>query len=435
MRQPTVRPCLVPFALALLVCALVAPVQAQRGGRMCQEEGKLEFEVSNKYLIDYEPFEDPETERTWEVLYWSKAIESDNHGIPFTPCSRCQDEDLLAAATAEYDALVADKLAWLEARREVDETAKVKKPIAHVETTHFIVAWGISKVKWEKKSLKMDDAALLFAMRIEQMYERFQKLTGTVDKDFMRTKHHFYFFEKENESRVAGTIYAGMTGAGTVRRSGGSNHESMVIGWRDKSKHPSTEDFMRHWIYNATHQLTACYYNPHWFKPGERGLSPPWLNDKYGWLAAGLAHWFEWDFDGRATNFSFREQDATQKWKGPDWRKNVWKAVQAEAAPDFAEVATKPVEALDVREHQFAYSWVDFLMSREGEGLMGKALQLAKKENPARDILKDAFGISMLSFEREWAEWVTVEYSPTKKDDDRLQPRTQEPVGTPQRGG
>ncbi|MCB9897395.1 MAG: hypothetical protein H6825_05280 [Planctomycetes bacterium] len=423
LAPPVVRPL---AACAALVLWLATSASAQHGGRDCQTTGKLPYDVSSKYLVDYTPFVDEGKPRTWEVLFWSKAIESDNMGIDWIPCKRCVDKDLLASAEAELTALMDARTAWLAERRQVDAVVKVDDPLAHVETTHFVVAWNIPKITVDKKSIRAEDAALLYAMRMEQTYARFQDLTGTTDADYMKTKHYFYFFEKEREALLAGSRYAGLTGSGTVRRAGGDSHDSVVVGWFDKSKTPSDEDFQRHWIYNLTHQMTAAYYNVFWFKPGEKGLSPPWLNDKYGWLGAGLAHWMEWDFDEKATNFSFREQDLNARWKGPDWRKNVWKAVKAEDFPSFAEAITKPIEALSVQEHQFCYSWIDFLMHKDSHA-MASAMKLAKMERPARDILKEAWGISMLTFEGEWAAWVLEEYAPTNKTGGTLLGR---PIGT-----
>lgn len=416
-----IRPALLPLLGALLAL----PVAAQPAYD-CQDHGKTPFDVSDRDRADTSAFLDPAQPATWKVLYWSKNIESDNHGIDWVPCKRTVDKDLLEKIEAEYAAEVAARTAWLAERREIDEVVKAGSPLAHVETTHFMIAWGVPKISVGKKTVRDADAALLYAMRMEQTYARFAALTGVVDRDFTKSKHHFYFFEKQREAEVAGPRYAGLSGAGTVRRAGGDSHESMVVGWMDKSKTPSDEDFQRHWIYQLTHQLTAAYYNPYWLKPGEKGLSPLWLNDKYGWLGEGLAHWMEWDFDGKATNFSFREQDLNARWKGPDWRKNVWKAVKAGEMPSFAEAITKPSDALTVEEHAFCYAWVDYLMHIKSTA-MAEALKLAKLERPARDILKDAFGLSMLTFEQDWAAWVLEEYAPTNKSGGTL---LGQPLGT-----
>ena len=107
-----------------------------------------------------------------------------------------------------------------------------------------------------------------------------------------------------------------------------------------------------------------------------------------------------------STKAELGEHDAKARWRGGDWRKNIWKAVMAEEAAAFPEVITKPTPALSAREHQFVWSWVDYLMARDAAA-MGKALKMAKMEASTRDILKECWGISTIGFETGWAEWVS----------------------------
>lgn len=413
----------------LLAVLLMAPtVMAQEPGEQlcgtCKTTGKVELDVSKKFEDEHEHGE------KWEVLFCADAIEADDMAMLWKPCPRCKTPSVQAKAQAEWDAIAAKNEAWLEERRTVDEFLDTE--MAHVETTHFVVSWNVPKISVNKKSVKMHAAAHLYARRMEELYERFQGMFGIDDRQNMKNKHWFYVLEKERQALTAGPVYAGLQGSGTVKRAGGADKESVLVMWRDKSNHPGDDDFHRHWIHSAVHQFTSVYYDIFWFASGQKGLSPPWLNDKYGWLDAGLAHWFEMDFDGQCTTFCIREHDAKARWRGGDWRKNIWKAVMAEEVASFPEVITKPTQALSAREHQFVWSWVDFLMARDTSA-MGKAMKMAKMEGSTRDILKECWGLSTIGFETDWAEWVATEYAPTNKEG-RMDPRDQLPQ-EPRDGG
>ena len=73
----------------------------------------------------------------------------------------------------------------------------------------------------------------------------------------------------------------------------------------------------------------------------------------------------------------------------------------------------RPTPALTAKEHQFVWSWVDFLMDRDASQ-MGLAIKLAKQEAPTRDILSQCWGLTTLSFEEAWSSWVMERYAPNK---------------------
>ena len=413
------------LVILLVVCGNVTAQEAgERLCGYCKTSGKVPVEVSKKYADDHDRGE------TWEVLHCADAIEADDMAMDWKPCARCKTPSVKKKAQQEWNAIEAANMAWLGERRSVDEMLDSK--FAHVETTHFIVSWNVPKISINRKSVKMHDAAHLYARRMEELYAKFQGLFGIEDRQNMRNKHWFYVLEKERQALEAGPVYAGLQGSGTVKRAGGASQESVAVMWRDKSEHPGDDDFHRHWIHSAVHQFTSVFYDINWFKTGQKGLSPPWLNDKYGWLDAGLAHWFEMDFDQKCSTFCIREHDAKARWRGGDWRKNIWKAVMAEEAASFPEVISKPTQALSAREHQFVWSWVDYLMARDASA-MGKALKMTKMEASTRDILKECWGISTIGFESGWAEWVASEYAPSSKEG-RGNPRNQLP-NLPATGG
>ncbi len=413
------------WLFCLLVCA---PVFAQQPGEAlcgrCGTTGKQEFDVDRALAVEHEHGEQ------WEVLFCSEAIESKNMGLDWIVCPHCRTASLQELAQTEWDAIAETNRVWLEERRRMERLAEFDE-VVYLETTHFILSWNLSKMKVDRKTLRMHESAHLFARRFEEFYAEFQAITRVVDEDNMRNKHFVFAFEEGAQALAVGPTYAGLSHSGTVKRTGGADKDSVIVTWRQKSEHPSEGDFHRHLIHNLTHQLTSVYRNTSWFTPGQFGLAPPWLNDDYGWFDAGLAHWFERRVDGRSETYCFREQDVGSRWGGGDWHRNVWKAVMAEEWPSFALLLNKPTQSLTAREHQFCWSWVDFLLSRNAEGT-AQAIKLAKMETPTREILREVYRLSMLSFEEDWAEWVKQAYAPSNKDPG-FDPRRDDDQGAPQR--
>jgi len=404
------RPPLIP--LVALLAAVLAPALAAQGrdllcGR-CDTTGKVPSEVDGRFSV--------EDEGEFPVLRCSVAIEDhDTHGLDWEPCPRCKAPSLQAKAEEEYAAKVAELQQWLASRREVDEATRTDD-LVHVETEHFVLAWDLDSIRTaDKRTYRQHEAAHLYAERFEDQYARFQELFGVTDENNLVDEHYIYVFEKQSAHRIAGPLYTGLSGGSTVKRSGGDTTQSSIVTWWNKSEMPSEPDLYRNLVHNITHLLTSCYYDMSWFPMGQVGLMPTWLNDEYGWLDAGLAHWFEWQTDQECTTYCFREQDTTRRWRSPDWKKNVWKAVTSgsDDVPSFARVITKPTQALDAREHQFCWSWVDFLIARGSEE-MGVMMRMCKQERPVREMLVEAYGISYLAFEREWADWVATEYAPRR---------------------
>lgn len=392
----------------LLLLAGALPAQGDLLCARCKTTGRVASAIDGKFAI--------EDAGEFPVVHCSELIEEHpTHGLDWEPCPRCKAPSLQAKAQQEHDALVAGLLQWLAARRQIDEATRTPG-LVHLETEHFLIAWDLDSIKTDdRKVYRQHEAAHLYAQRMEGLYARFQQLFGITDDNNIVDKHHLYVFEKEAAYRIAGPLYTGLSGGSTVKRSGGDATESSIVTWWDKTETPSEPDVHRNLVHNVIHLLTSAYYDWSWFPPGEVGLMPLWLNDKYGWLDAGLAHWFEWELDEKCTTYCFREQDATSRWKGLDWKKNVWKAVTtgSEEIPSFADAVTKPTQALSALEHQFCWSWVDFLISR-GSERMGVLLRLCKQERPVRDMLKEAYEISFLTFEQEWAAWVATEYAPER---------------------
>ena len=376
----------------------------------CSTTGKVPFELDRKFSAESDAGEG------WKVEFCSEAAEDGNYGLDWIPCARCKTPSLQARAMAEYDAVKQAADAWLKDRRKVDRVVGADKPLVHVRTTHFTICTDVPKLVTEKKQVyRMHELAHLYAQRLEDFYTRYRQMFGVEEQDNIKHHHFLYLFDEQEQAWLCGPVYTGLQGLPSVKRAGGVEHESTVVTWWDKGEYPKDTDMYRHQLHNFTHQFTSVYYNPSWFPPNTLGLMPPWLNDKYGWLDEGLAHWFEMQHDGIANTYCFREQNVTSRWGSNDWRKNVFKAVGAGDVPSFADVTVKATQSLSAKEHQFAWSWVDFLLAQGDPKLMGQAMRKCKEKEETRDIIKDVWGLTALNFESSWSAWVLENYAPNAK--------------------
>lgn len=375
----------------------------------CKTTGRASFTRDMKFVLE------DEGGPTWATDFCSEALESENMGLAWLPCKNCKTPSLKAAAQKEYDEHKAAGDEWLKDKRRIDKIVKAEKPLTFVQTTHFSIVWNIPKITTkDKKNYDAHAAAHLYARRLEEFYALFQEMFGITDANNMKNLHTLMVFEEHDQAWLAGPAFTMLQGVPTVKRAGGANHDSCVVTWWDKSIYSKDADMWRHQLHNWTHQLTAIFYDMSWFAPGKIGLSPPWLNDKYGWLDEGLAHWFEIELEKNSKVFTFcmRETDSESHWGGDDWRRNIFKAVNAEDIPSFADVSGKPSDALTAKENQFAWTWVDFLLKRDAAA-MGRALKDCKLIKPTRDILKEEWNLTVLDFQGTWKEWVLENYTPT----------------------
>jgi hypothetical protein len=239
------------FALLLLAFALPmgTPTSAQEPGERlcgtCKTTGRIALDINKKFSMDHEHGE------TWKVLHCADAIESDDMAMDWKPCARCKTPSVQEKAIKQWEAIEAEKLAWLAERRKVDELIDAKG-MAHVETTHFIISWNIPKVTTgDRKTYRMHEAAHLYARRMEELYAKFQEMFKVEDRQNMRNKHYWYVLEKEREALTVGPVYAGLGhGHREARRwrrpRVGGRHVAQQVGAPERRRLPPPLDPQRH---------------------------------------------------------------------------------------------------------------------------------------------------------------------------------------------
>lgn len=363
------------------------PIKDQHLCPKCKTTGRLPNE-----------FHEEHQELEKGVLFCSWCIVTDKtaHGLPWFPCRRCRNKDLQAKAEAEFDKLVKVRLDWLKERRKVDEALGVKKPLLHMETKHFVWAWSIPRMKGPgNKLFKTHELLHLYAKRMEDFYEKFQKVYQVKDKDNVNNKHYIYSFESFRIARKASVLYAKLSAQnGRTTRQG---DPSVFVTWWDKSLMPSDEDYHRSMIHNVNHLLTAVYKN-HW-----------WLHE-CGIAYEGGSHWWEIYYYGKATSRCFLEANSLSGWRSSKWQAIVKKAVLADKQPKLLDLLLKPGTSLDATEHVFAWSYMDYMMHMDARKTM-LFFQTLTEKKPARDAFKRAFNTSIPRFEEEWKAFVIEKYS------------------------
>ena len=352
----------------------------------CKNTGKLPNPI-------YEKGMGPEE----HVIYCSYIMEEDEKamGLPWIVCERCRNEDCKAKAQAEFDKEIAKRKAWLAERRKIDADLGVNNPLLHLETKHFKWAWNIPKFTFNRKKYRMHDGLHLYAQRMEDFYKDFQEKHKITDLDNFNSMHQMFCFERQTTGRKACMLYGEQ--ASSIGKVTKQTKPSVFVTWWNKSKTPQDEDFHRDMIHNVTHLMCASYGT--WW----------WLYE-HGWAYEGSAHWWEIHYYNKATSHCFREVNSTSNWIATKWPAKVKKAVMAGKNPSITDILPVPGGSLSAKDHLFAWSYVDYMMSMDPHKTI-QTFDILKKKKPAREAFLKVWGWSVLGFEERWKEYVKKNYS------------------------
>jgi hypothetical protein len=142
------------------------------------------------------------------------------------------------------------------------------------------------------------------------------------------------------------------------------------------------------------------------------------------WIKEGWSHWLLRRIDGKWNQFDQQEGSAADMKKVSDWAPYVRNLVSTNGkfAP-FSEAYTwRDFGAITFNDHTAIWSRMDFLIA-QGKDKFQKFLFAVKGRvddqwypdqsdlvGATRDALRDAYGISVLDFDRKWGEWVKANY-------------------------
>jgi len=370
-----------------IILSAAAHAQDVKGRKCskCKTKGKIE-----------NPFMTPSiTSMEEKALFCSYVIANDKkgHGISWIPCFRCRNPVLGERAEREFDTLVAAKTKWLDARLKAEE--KLEMELTFVETEHFIIAWDIPKiVTKDKKTYKLHAALHLYAERLEAFFNDFMSFLRIDEKELRNKKHRIYLFERQKHCLKAGREYTGLNCWNAAKLPG---NPSILVSWYDRGNMRTEEDFHRHLVHHISHLLNVSYYRMEW------------LAARAGWADEGLGHFFEYKYFGRADN-TCDEEGEEEELSHSDWEYQVRQGVAAGKGPSFSEICSKSTTALHGRDHQLAWSYIDFLMKKKDPGLFKVFMKVIKQKKDCRDAVKEAYSLNVITFQKEWEEYVLEKY-------------------------
>lgn len=331
-----------------------------------------------------------------KVRFCSFTMESDKNGLgnPWLPCVKCRNPDVQAKAEAEFKKVIGVRKEWLAERREIDKFLKVKKPLYHLETEHFVWAWDIPKLKAGRKTYDAHGSLHLYASRMEKFYSDFLERHKITPGDNLYNFHQLYVFRRQKTAQAATGKYAQQYSiSGRMTKPG---YQSAVVTWWDKSMMPTDEDLFRYLVHNVTHLFTSSYKTGHWCY-------------QTGMVYEGIAHWWEIYYTKTATIYCQQERNKLTDWITEDWKLKVRKLVRGDRVPPLTEMLMTNGGSLVGKEHVYGWSVMDYMIYMDSKKTLD-FIALLKDKKPPRDAFMEIWGRSLLSFEEQWKEYVKTKY-------------------------
>lgn len=312
-------------------------------------------------------------------------------GTGFVVCKECKSPTAQAALDAKKAQFGPRKTALAEL------DLKMGRPLCKVETEHFVLVFDLERIKVDKKFLNRHEGIHLYAKRLEELYADYCARLTLTDKDFRKKTRVFIWWLAEDHE--AGSMaFCGEKARGGVKLLGDFPAYS-VCG--NKQFFQNDERLHRNVVHSVAHLLLSAQQFPAWMG-----------NVKAGWCDEGLSHWFEDRYWGVCDNYCYQEADSNVDFKSGKYRLAVRRMVESNQAPSVAQVFERNVDTLTPPEHAVSFSYVDYLLTRDGEKFKALCAKL-KKKVPTRDALKEIYGFGPLEFESLWKAWVLQTY-PTK---------------------
>lgn len=305
------------------------------------------------------------------------------NGLDATICPRCHGAE---SDLEDWKRRESDREKWLDrANKFVKDTGD---DLVIVQSAHYYLGYGIEEVKAGKKRYDKHAGAHLYAQRIEKLYDECQKIFQ-VDGHPKGFKFDVHLFGTE-ASCAKLTQKLGGTNPGTGWKLNGNN-KMVFTTYENPGVHPGDEDFHQYVIHNTAHLLIRRF-------GGFSSNFPAWLEN-------GFASLMEYRmFEGTRTT-CFTEQPPDSPWKGSDWKDKVRKSVLGGNAKSFDELAEEPLDSMDYRDHAFAFSYVDFLVSHDREKFVALVKELQKEKPDSKAAIKKAYGWIVGELEEEWKKF------------------------------
>ena len=317
-------------------------------------------------------------------------------GNLFVDCKHCTNPDAerdLASRKKKQDE-------WLKKRRErVD--ALIQHSVLHGASEHFDFVCDLKPMKVNKVRFSTHDLLHLYLRRMEDFRKKFIKVLQLGPAD-MGIRTEVLFWRDGRDQSLAARKFCGISASGSGVKMMGTY--SIYSFQYQKRFTPKDSDVHRTLVHNLAHLFLS-------------NIKPElWIGHlKGGWVDAGLGHYFEYLLDGTCATFCYEEVASNKSFKSGKWLVPVRKMVALKKAPSFSEVSQKNTDSINVKEHAVCFSWIHYLFEGDlgGKNPGKKFVQMVrilKHKKPTRDALRAVYGVSPLTFERKWKEWVLKTY-------------------------
>ncbi len=378
------------------------------------------------------------------------------------PYTRNKPENLARAGYLSYGPFTFGNLGPDPVSSEAIEQHLSYAPILWVETAHFrfgsnLPQWTVpfdpdirAKVRGELERLaekipninpkaKVLDPWLrlhLFAQRLEDIYAEFSKLAGVTDKDFpariedvvlqpgvrymghgpylgMRDKFLVLLFDKEGSFQDYMKSYLGRQSK-YGQRWHFKDVSSLIYTVAAESDEGRLKDD------TALHGNVAFNVSQN-LLDGFRHYS----YDLPVWIREGIGHWFERRVSPKFNSFDQNEgspADVRNTWKWEPYTRRLLSGGGKFAT--FSEAyAWRDFGSITFDDHVAIWSRVDFMMAQGPEKWQTFLFEIKGRVDAnwlpdqndlvgaTRDALQKAYGLSVLSFDEKWAEWVKANYA------------------------
>ena len=307
------------------------------------------------------------------------------NGLDFTICPRCKGADV---DLDEFKRKEADRAKWLD--RALKMRKDTGEELTIVQTKHYYLGMGIPEVKAGKKRYDQHEAAHLYATRLEKLYDACQAIF-VEDGHPKGFKFDVHLFATEGACAKL-TQKLGGTNPGTGWKLYGPT-KMVFTTYENTAQHPDDESFHEYVVHNTAHLLIRRF----------GGFSPNFP----AWLDNGFASLMEFKlFEGTKTT-CFTEQPPDSPWKGAEWKDKVRKEALAGTAKRFDAIAEEPLDSMDYRDHAYAYSYVDFLISHDPAKFIALVKDLQKEKPDSKASIKKAYGWIVGELEEEWKKFAS----------------------------
>ena len=312
-------------------------------------------------------------------------------GAGFVVCPQCRDEAAAKKLEDSRKRIQERKIAL----QPIDD--RMGRPLRKAETAHYVFIWEMDKLKIDKRWVGPHEALHVYIDRMETFFADYCARLSMTENDFAK-KSWIFVWWLDSDHQDGATKFCSQAAKGGVKLMGPDPRYS-VCG--NKQHFQSDEELHRNIVHCATHLLMSHQPPPQWIG-----------NIKGGWVDEGLAHWFTDRYWGICDSYCYQEANSNIDFAAGKFRFATRKMVTEGKAPPIATVLQQNVDTLTLPMNVASFSYVDFLVTRDGSKFK-ELIKKLKAKVPSRDALQEVYGMAPHVLEEQWKAWVLATY-PTR---------------------